>query len=149
MPKYLKNILLISDNFKEKDAENFKKIVEPGEAYSDKKANIFTFNIDILSSFKNINVNKYSAILVDYGIIGGDEEEEAIGLLKNASIKNIPLAWVGKFYNLYNSDAKKMFPKLKFLHNLPSSGTDARDVLKLLYSLVKINSGSVYPSACS
>ncbi|MEN6620639.1 MAG: hypothetical protein ABFD50_03680 [Smithella sp.] len=142
MPKSKKCILLISDDFTDKDAENFKKKIEPGEYYSREEANIFKFSVDIINSFKNIDIDKYQAILVDYGVIGGDEEEDAIELLKNASVKNIPLAWVGKFYNLYNYDAKKVFPKLKFLHNLPSSSTEEKDVLTLLYSLIKIDSAN-------
>lgn len=137
MQKILKNILLISDDFKENDIAAFKKVVEPGNYYYEREANIFRFNIDILSTFRNINIDKYHAILIDYGFIGGDEEEDAIELLKNARVNNIPLAWVGKFYNLYNSDAKKVFPKLKFLHNLPVSGTEVKDVLNLLYSLIE------------
>lgn len=146
MSKSLRNVLLISDNFKDKDAEVFKKKVEPGEYYSGKQANLFRFNIDIINSFKNIDVTKYHIILVDYGLIG-DEEENAIELLKKASVKKIPLAWVGKFYNLYNNDAKKVFPKLKFLHNLPSSSTETGDVLKLLYLLSKNIPERVDPSA--
>lgn len=140
MSKSFKCVLLISDDFTDKDAAAFKKIIEPGEYFAEKRANIFKFRVDILSAFKNINIDKYHAILIDYGLIGGEEEEDAIELLKNASVKNIPLAWVGKFYNLYNSDAKKLFPKLKFLHNLPGSGTEVKDVLRLLYSLIKIDS---------
>ncbi len=134
MKKIVKNVLIISDDF-EYGLDNRLK---NGDFYSCKEDNIYKFNAILVESFDTPIYKKYDAVLVDYGFITDSGEEKlAIKKLQEIVCKKIPLAWVGGLAGHYDADCKKIFPKLKFLHNLPSSFTGRDDIMYLLYNLIK------------
>jgi len=141
MKKVLKKILIISDDY-DMDSRlghghSIIKAVEPGNYYySNTNANNLKFKLDIIESWHNLKVAKYDAILVDYGFVGGDDEEKAIEVLQDIAIKKIPLAWCGAMAGRYREDVKKLFPKLRFLHDLPFCGIGSDEILNLLYRLL-------------
>lgn len=131
MRKVLKNILIISDDFYYPDLA--KKGCEPGDIYYDDTKNWLRFKLDIKKTFKISKISMYDGILIDYGFIG--RKEEAIELLQEAKTRNIQLAWIGGLPEHYNKDAQAMFPRLRFIHNLPVSGICNEDILFLLYGM--------------
>ena len=131
MRKTVKNILIVSDDFLYPKLT--KKSCEPGDIYYNDDKNWLRFKIDIKKTFKVPRISKYDAILVDYGFIG--RKEEAIELLQDAYTKGIPLAWVGGVPPRYNKDAQIVFPRMKFIHNLPTSSIDDEEILFLLYGM--------------
>ena len=135
MEKVLKNILIISDGFLQ--SELTQKRCRGGNIYYAKDSNWLRFNIDIRRTFKIpvSKLRKYDAILIDYGFIG--RKKEAIELLQEAKTKNIQLAWVGGLSDHYNKDAQIMFPRMKFMHNLPTSNIDSEEILFLLYGMFR------------
>lgn len=135
MKKTVKNVLIISDDFEDNPIA---LAIEDGNYYSHKEDNIYKFNVILVESFNTPIYKKYDAVLVDYGFIGENGQEKmAIKKLQEVTRKKIPLAWVGGLPGHYNEDCKKIFPKLKFLHNLQASSTGADDIKYLLYNLIK------------
>ena len=47
--------------------------------------------------------------------------------------------WCGGLNGRYNDDAKKMFPKRKYMHNLPECSIDAEDIIFCLYRNLNTN----------
>lgn len=136
MVKQSKRILFITDDFDNNAWQIRKKLCESGNIFYDSKSNYLKFKFDKVKTFEEIdNRKRYDVILIDYGIIG--DKEKNIEFLESFWLKGILLAWVGGLggSNRYNEDAKVMFPKQTFLHNLPSSNTGHEGILLLLYDL--------------
>ncbi len=134
-----KKILFITDDFDKISWQSKKKLCEPGNIYYNEKTNYLKFKFDKIDSFENLDKRKkYDAILIDYGLIG--DKKENIEILQLLYSKEIPLAWVGGLGGSlhYNKDAKLMFPKQKFLHNLYSSSTGHEEILFLLYGIFNL-----------
>ena len=147
MKKVLKKVLFISDDFDSMIMDRFlitKKFVEPGNIYYSKESNWLKFKIDLIKSFQDIKKKKikdYDCILIDYGLLG--DKKENIKIITDIHNKQIPIGWCGGLSARYNDDAKDMFPKLKFLHNLPSSSTGHEEILFILYEIFGENKDKV------
>ena len=143
MPKKLKKILIISDDYQNDffKQSTLKKINSgkyfAGNGFHNGLGNKYKFKTELVESFKNIKITKYDAIIVDYGLIGGDEEDIAIELLRNCNAKNILLIITCALCLRYREDVKKVFPKFKFIHDLPVCDIGADDILYSLYSNLK------------
>lgn len=136
MKKQLKKILFVTDDFGNHAWKIRKELTEPGNVYYGRKSNWLKFKFDKVKSFDKIDHRKkYDAVLIDYGLIG--DKKDNITFLQKLYAKDIPLAWVGGLGGCgrYNEDAKKMFPRHRFIHNLPSSTTGHEDMLFLLYDI--------------
>ncbi|RKZ24630.1 hypothetical protein DRQ26_07180 [bacterium] len=72
--------------------------------------------VEKLEDVHHLDFANYDCIIMDYGFIGDLSDAEFRAM--NASAK---LGWCGALSERYNHDAKNSFPKLKFLHNLPSA----------------------------
>ena len=143
MSKKLKKILIISDDYQN---DFFKqstlKKINSGKYFASNDfhnglGNKYKFKTELVESFKNIKITKYDAIIVDYGLIGGDEEDIAIELLRNCNAKNILLIISSASSLGYWRDVQVSFPKLKLIHDLPVCDIGADDILYSLYSNLK------------
>ena len=90
-------------------------------------------NLSKIREFKFIKNMDY--VLVDYGLISNDEKQ-AIKVLRQYYNNDIKLIWCGGLHGRYNEDAKKLFPRLKFLHNLPECSLD-----DFYYTITRIEEG--------
>lgn len=139
--KVLKQILFITDDFSQTDFEFKCSCCEHGIYFYNAENNWLKFKFEMADSFARFVSFDYDAILIDYGLLGDDAN--SIDKLFKAHEKHIPLAWVGGLGGWYNTDVKRMFPKLKFLHNLPETGVSSDDILYLLYGIFKNDSNKV------
>jgi hypothetical protein len=91
---------------------------------------------DIIASFEDFKTcNGYDLVMIDYGLVGNSEN--AITILQKIYNTGIKMAWVGGLggSNHYNEDARKLYPRQKFLHNLPSAPIGIDDVLDMIYEI--------------
>ena len=86
-----------------------------------------------------VEERKYDAVFIDYGFIDNchTATDWNLDIIKEYHKKNIPLVWCGGLgeYNRYNNDARSMFPKKKYVHNLPSCGIGFQEILLVLQEL--------------
>lgn len=80
----------------------------------------------------------FDIIIIDYGLVGGIfrdryEEKERLKLLQEFKADKKTLIWGGAMTHYILSSAKREFPKLKFLHNLPVVGLEPDDIKHTLY----------------
>lgn len=138
MKKEIKQILFFTDDFE----DNFnwkitKKDVDNGIYFYNNENNFLKFNLIRVKTFKNI-INTYDCILIDYGLLDSQRRlKENINFLEKQFKNKIPMAYVGGLggCNRYNEDAKFLFPKQKFLHNLLESDIFSNDIKRLLYRI--------------
>lgn len=62
----------------------------------------------------SITFADYDATVIDYGMIGDDGP-----LLQRIYQSGSKMVWCGGMPGYYNADARKVHPRMKFLHNLP------------------------------
>lgn len=139
--KITKKILFISDDFegfvdygKITAEQHLRDKISHGEYYSFDN-NYLKFDVDLAEKFSEVTIKKYDAVLVDYGLIGNKHTENAIEILMDLHNTGAKLAWCGAMSECYSKDARKIFPKRKFLHNLPACSICGDDILWLLYCL--------------
>lgn len=108
-----KRILFWTDDFSKLHWKIKRKAIEKRYEEGDND-----FKCDIVANLKFLDKRKkYDAILIDYGLI--EDKEPNISFLQECYSKNIKLAYVGAMGGSYSKDAKRLFPKLRFLHDLP------------------------------
>jgi hypothetical protein len=83
-------------------------------------------------NWKKMNYLLYDIIIMDYGMLG--DEENLLRKMKQSGAK---LGWCGAMSERYNEDAKRHFPKLRFLHDLPYA--PIRDFGWFVDHIVEIN----------
>lgn len=141
MKKITKKILFISDDFegfvdygKITAEQHLRDKIGQGEYYSFDN-NYLKFDVDLAEEFSKVKIKKYDAVLVDYGLIGNKHTKKAIEKLMDLHNTGAKLAWCGALSDGYSKDARYVFPKRKFLHDLPACSICDDDILWLLYSL--------------
>ena len=136
MKKVLKTVLFISDDFgDEEDWKDAKDDCEPGNYFYGKENNWLKFKFDIVKSFENITSTDYDAIMIDYGLVGGEENMKFLSQLYR---KGKPMAWIGGMPRCYLvDDFEKLFPNYPFASALHVGGIGTDDVLWILYDLFK------------
>jgi hypothetical protein len=75
------------------------------------------YDITIISKkemLTSVAFSDYDATVIDYGMIGDDGP-----LLQRIYQSGSKMVWCGGMPGHYNADARKVHPRLKFLHNLP------------------------------
>ncbi len=99
-----KKVLYITDDLSEWGKEQCLRYMEDD------------YNLTICDTpmWRDLDFTLYDAIVMDYGFMGED-----IYHWKRMAQSGAMLGWCGAMANRYNEDAKRLFPKLKFLHNLP------------------------------
>ena len=152
MRKLSKKLLFWTDDFDKYAWEFRKKKIEKGNYYYDKNSNYLKFECDIIPHIRYLdNRKRYDAVLIDYGLLDtiksgdGDSEKSVkelnIEFLQDCFTRGIKLAFVGGLCGKYCEDAKRVFPKLRFLHNIPESSTRTEEILYLLYNLFEKQEG--------
>jgi len=132
--KIEKNVLLISDDFGDRHFETVKSM------FKRRNGEDVKFNLFLAETFRKIPKNiKIDIVLVDYGFIDNcfNKIEYCLGVLDKFYLEEIPLMWCGGLYDNYNDDAKGMFPRKRYLHNLPSTSTSATDMFYALERFFK------------
>lgn len=89
--------------------------------HADLHINIFKrFNLDLTLTEKFYYKKDFDLVLVDYGNLGN--YENAVEILREYYLQNIPILWTGGLGGSYRyeNDCKKMFPKEKWLHKVES-----------------------------
>ena len=138
MKKTIKNVLFITDDIRESLKDNIKEKFKQGNYYYDEELNKYSFDVIIQESFSDNIDKKWDVILIDFGLL--DDNKKLISnieILKLFYRKKIPMIWCGGLSNRYNGEAKLLFPKLKFLHDIPSVGLDNDDIMYELYQVLK------------
>lgn len=69
--------------------------------------------VEKLSELDNYSYADYAVTMIDYGFIHDEN------LLRKIHASGTKMAWVGGLPEHYAADAKRMYPRCKFLHNLP------------------------------
>ncbi|HED05815.1 MAG TPA: hypothetical protein ENI61_03930 [Ignavibacteria bacterium] len=128
-----KNILFISDNFRDSQYNYFnslKELVEENGKYK----------IFLANRFSRIN-NKimFDAVFIDYGFIDNcfNTFQYCLNKIEMFYKNNIIIVWCGGLPKKYNDDAKQLFPKLKYLHNLISCRSSYDEVIFTLDKIFK------------
>lgn len=102
----MNRILYITDDLSDFSKERWLKAM--GDDYS--------LTIIDVPEWRNEDFTKYDAIVMDYGFMGDD-----VYHWRRIAQSGAKLGWCGAMAQRYNTDAQRLFPKLKFLHNLPSA----------------------------
>ena len=63
-------------------------------------------------------LKSYDAILIDYGMMGNFKN--SVDILRKYYFAGIPMFWCGGLSSKYEDDCKKVFPDIKFLHQIKS-----------------------------
>lgn len=135
MDKVLKKILLITDDYSDEQFEVLKEECEKGEYYSTlhlNEKNWLTFEFEMVDHFNMIGMGEYDAILIDYGLVGGEANLKRI---ENLYKRGIPLGWIGGLVEFVKEDVKVMFPDYPFAHGFECAGLEEHEILWILYKI--------------
>lgn len=102
-------ILFMTDDFQDEFLEDIK---EQNHMYE------ITFIKRIINMY-DYPFSNYDAVVMDYGLMGEDTY-----LFQKIYQSGVKMAWCGALSGRYNGDARRMFPKLRFLHHLLSADID-------------------------
>ncbi len=142
MKKVLKKILFFTDDF---DQEMLDMSCSDGDFFYNDESNWCRFKIEKITSFKEVDRRKkYDVVLIDFGLLGNREkqgEEENIEGLRYFHNKGIPLAYVGGLPERSNAEARRFFPRIKFLHNLPCSSLSDMEFMLYRHIFIKKENG--------
>ena len=133
--KTTKRILLITDDYPDEIWEELKEECEKGEYFSTlhcNEKNWLQFEFEKVDHFNMIGMRKYDAILIDYGLLGGEANLKILARLYD---KEIPLAWIGGLVDFVNDDVKVKFPDFPFAHGMHSAGLEDYGILWVLYKI--------------
>lgn len=89
------------------------------------KSNFKRQEIKLEMSLKFIFKKNIDLVYIDYGWIGGEyqtkeTEKHNIEILRKYYLNKIPMCFTGGLSQFYEKYCKIDFPKLKFLHKIPS-----------------------------
>lgn len=135
--KKLKKIMFITDDYDDETWEMNKEGCEHGEYFnpSSKYANWLTFDFHRTEDFNLKGLDKFDAILIDYGLVGNDGN---MRLLERLYKKGVPLAWTGGLGGGWvRDDLKNKFPDFLFAQGMLSASIGRDETLVLLYEVFK------------
>lgn len=139
--KIKKKILIISDDFDEHSFSTFKELVDEGNYFYGEESNCLSFDVQHVEDFEDIRdtpfLRKYDAYLIDYGIVGDDEDN--LEMIKKMTDNFGIVIWCGGLNGHYNEDVKRLFPNRKYLYDLPECSIGAKDVIFALYKAFNEN----------
>ncbi|MCK4545371.1 hypothetical protein KAU43_07520 [candidate division WOR-3 bacterium] len=141
MNKTTKRILLITDDYSDEQFDDLKEECENGEHFSTlhcNEKNWLKFKFEKVDHFNKIGMEKYDAILIDYGLVG---DEANLKILARLYDRGIPLAWIGGLVDFVKEDAKEKFPDFPFAHGIYSAGLEDYELLWVLYKLFEDEKG--------
>lgn len=135
MNKTTKRILFITDDYSDENWDDLKEECEIGEYFSTlhcNEKNWLQFKFEKVDHFNLIGMGKYDAILIDYGLVGG---EANLKIIEKLYKRGMLLGWIGGLGDYVKEDVKIMFPDHLFAHTFECAGLEDYEILWLLYKL--------------